>query len=86
MSSSLTEALEALKNGNFVIAIDDESRENEGDLILAAEKVHPEALAFMIRHTTGILCLSMQGERLDQLCLPPMVRENTDRKGTAFTI
>ena len=86
MTPSLAKAIEALKKGNFVIVIDDESRENEGDLILAAEKATPEALAFMIRHTTGILCLSMQGNRLDQLHLPPMVRENTDRKQTAFTI
>lgn len=84
--NTIEEAIEALKNGQFVIIADDENRENEGDLILAAEKATPQALAFMIRHTTGIICLSMKGERLDELRLPPMVHENTDRKQTAFTV
>ncbi len=86
MLSTIEEAIEALANGRFVIVADDENRENEGDLILAAEKATPQALAFMIRYTTGILCLSMQGDRLDELQLPQMVAENTDRKQTAFTV
>lgn len=86
MTATIEEAISALKNGKFVIVVDDENRENEGDLILAAEKAHPEALAFMIRYTTGIICLSMPGERLDELRLPQMVFENTDRKQTAFTV
>jgi 3,4-dihydroxy 2-butanone 4-phosphate synthase/GTP cyclohydrolase II len=84
--NTLEEAISALANGQFVIVADDESRENEGDLILAAEKATPQALAFMIRHTTGIICMAMPGSRLDELQLPPMVPENTDRKQTAFTI
>ena len=86
MIHSIEEAIAALSKGQFVIVADDENRENEGDLILAAEKASPETLAFMIRHTTGIICLSMKGERLDQLHLPQMVSENTDRKKTAFTV
>lgn len=84
--SSVEEAAKTLANGNFVIVVDDHDRENEGDLILAAEKATPEALAFMIRHTTGIVCLSMTGERLDELQLPQMVAQNTDYKKTAFTV
>ena len=86
MINTIEEAIIALKNGQFVIVADDENRENEGDLILAAEKVHPQALAFMIRYTTGIICMAMEGERLDELRLPQMVQDNTDRKQTAFTI
>ncbi len=84
--NTLQEAIEALSKGQFVIIADDENRENEGDLILAAEKATPQALAFMIRYTTGIICLAMKGERLDELCLPQMVSQNTDRKQTAFTV
>lgn len=80
------EAIEALVQGKFVIVADDKQRENEGDLILAAEKATPEQLAFIIRHTTGIVCLAMEGNRLDQLALPQMVSQNTDRKQTAFTV
>ncbi|WP_068469433.1 bifunctional 3,4-dihydroxy-2-butanone-4-phosphate synthase/GTP cyclohydrolase II [Candidatus Protochlamydia phocaeensis] len=82
----IEEALKALAKGKFVIVADDENRENEGDLILPAEMVTPEALAFMIRYTTGIVCLAMTGSRLDELRLPQMVAENTDRKQTAFTV
>lgn len=86
MVNTIEEALLSLKTGRFAIVVDDENRENEGDLILAAEKATPEALAFMIRHTTGIICQSMLEERLDELRLPQMVFENTDRKKTAFTV
>lgn len=82
----MEEVLQAFKKGQFVIIADDQKRENEGDLILAAEKATPEALAFMIRYTTGIVCLSMKGERLDELKLPQMVADNTDIKQTAFTV
>ena len=85
-TSSIEEAIQALSNGQFVIVADDEGRENEGDLILAAEKATPETIAFMIRHTTGIVCLSMTQDRLEELRLPQMVAENTDRKKTAFTV
>lgn len=84
--NTLEEAIEALAKGHFVIVADDENRENEGDLILAAEKATSQALAFMIRYTTGIICLAMKGDRLDELRLPQMVSENTDRKQTAFTV
>ncbi len=86
MINTIEEAITALASGQFVIVADDENRENEGDLILAAEKATPQALAFMIRYTTGIICMAMEGERLDELRLPQMVVNNTDRKQTAFTI
>lgn len=86
MLTPIDKALLTLKKGEFIIVVDDEDRENEGDLILAAEKATPQALAFMIRYTTGIICLSMLGERLDELHLPQMVMNNTDYKQTAFTI
>jgi 3,4-dihydroxy 2-butanone 4-phosphate synthase/GTP cyclohydrolase II len=85
-ASHLEKAIEALKAGKFVIVADDHSRENEGDLILAAEKATPETLAFMIRHTTGIICQSMLEERLEELQLPQMVMQNSDRRKTAFTV
>jgi 3,4-dihydroxy 2-butanone 4-phosphate synthase/GTP cyclohydrolase II len=86
MINTIEEAIESLTNGQFVIVADDENRENEGDLILAAEKANPQALAFMIRYTTGIICMAMESERLNELRLPQMVSENTDRKQTAFTV
>ena len=79
-------ALKAYSEGKFVIVADDHDRENEGDLILAAEKVTPEAIAFMVRHTSGIIVVSLTGERLDALQLPQMVPENTELHKTAFTI
>lgn len=86
MTQRLEQALKALGQGQFVIVSDDENRENEGDLVLAAEKATPEALAFLIRYTTGIICLAMKSDRLDELLLPQMVPENTGRRKTAFTI
>ncbi|MDH4116988.1 MAG: bifunctional 3,4-dihydroxy-2-butanone-4-phosphate synthase/GTP cyclohydrolase II [Acidimicrobiia bacterium] len=75
----------AFGRGDVVIVVDDADRENEGDLIVAADLVTEEQMAFMIRHTSGIICLPMSEERLDQLQLPQMVRVNTDRRHTAFT-
>lgn len=86
MRDQLEQALEAYRQGKFVIVRDDLDRENEGDLIIAAEKVTPEAIAFMVRHTTGIVCISLTEERLNQLRLPQMVPENTELHQTAFTI
>jgi 3,4-dihydroxy 2-butanone 4-phosphate synthase/GTP cyclohydrolase II len=83
---TIEEALEALKAGKFVIVADDFDRENEGDLIIAAEKVTPQALAFMVRHTTGIICMPMLGEKLDALEIPMMVNQNTEIYRTAFTV
>jgi 3,4-dihydroxy 2-butanone 4-phosphate synthase/GTP cyclohydrolase II len=84
--SSIEEGIRALAAGDFVVVADDENRENEGDLILAAEKATPEKVAFMIRHTSGILCQPMTGEQLDRLDLPQMVLNNTETRRTAFTI
>ena len=86
MLSSIEEGLRAIAAGELVIVADDEDRENEGDLIMAAEKATPEKLAFMIRHTSGIICQPMTGERLDRLDLPQMVEQNTESKRTAFTV
>lgn len=86
MFSPLPEALDAMKQGKMLIVVDDKDRENEGDLVLAGEKVTPEKLAFMIRHTSGVICVPMIAERLDQLHLPPMVHQNTEVHRTAFTV
>ena len=86
MDNALTKSLEALKNGKFVIVADDKNRENEADLIISAEKATPAALAFMVRHTTGIVCMPMEGKRLDELQLPQMVSSNTEKHQTAFTV
>jgi 3,4-dihydroxy 2-butanone 4-phosphate synthase/GTP cyclohydrolase II len=79
-------ALEAMRNGEFVVVADDEHRENEGDLILAAQFATPEKIGFMVRHTSGLICLPTTGERLDDLDIPMMVLDNTDNFQTAFTI
>jgi GTP cyclohydrolase II/3,4-dihydroxy-2-butanone 4-phosphate synthase len=86
MSDSIEKALKALARGDFVVVADDEDRENEGDLILAAEKATKEALAFMIRHTSGIICVPLLKERLESLDLPQMVCDNRDPHRTAFTV
>lgn len=79
-------AVNAIKQGKFVVVVDDEDRENEGDLICSASLVNSDMLAFMIRHTTGIVCVPMTGERLDSLQLPLMVQNNTECHRTAFTV
>src|SRR5918911_1652104 len=86
MLSSIEEGIRAVAAGELVIVADDGVRENGGDLFMAAEKATPEKLAFMIRHTSGIICQPMTGERLDQLELPQMVEQNTESKRTAFTV
>ncbi len=83
---SIEDALAALARGEMVVVLDDKHRENEGDLIIAAEHATPEALAFIVRHTTGIVCVALEGARVDALELEPMVRTNDDRHGTAFTV
>ena len=80
------EAIEEIRRGNLVIVVDDEDRENEGDLTLAAEKASSEKINFLAKHGRGLICLSMTGERIDYLQLPPMVDRNTSRFGTAFTV
>jgi 3,4-dihydroxy 2-butanone 4-phosphate synthase / GTP cyclohydrolase II len=84
--ASIGEAIAALARGDFVVVVDHEDRENEGDLILAAEKATAAKVAFMVRHTSGVLCLPIEGERLDELGLPLMVPENAGSRETAFTI
>ena len=82
----IDEAVEEMKAGRFVVVVDDEDRENEGDLVLAAEKVTPEAVNFMAREGRGLICLALTEERCGQLDLPPMVEENTSNFGTAFMV
>jgi 3,4-dihydroxy 2-butanone 4-phosphate synthase/GTP cyclohydrolase II len=82
----IEEALEEIRQGRMVILVDDEDRENEGDLCLAAEKVSPEAINFMAREGRGLICLSLTEDRADELDLPLMVRENSSSFGTAFTV
>jgi 3,4-dihydroxy 2-butanone 4-phosphate synthase/GTP cyclohydrolase II len=84
--SSIEEILAEIRSGRMVLILDDEDRENEGDLIMAAESVTPDAVAFMIRHTSGILCVPMEAERLARLDLPQMVPNNDDAFRTAFTV
>ncbi len=84
--STIKEAIKDVKEGRFVIIVDDEDRENEGDLALAAEKISPQAINFMTKYGRGLVCLPVVGERLDRLRLPLMVDENTCKFGTAFTI
>jgi 3,4-dihydroxy 2-butanone 4-phosphate synthase / GTP cyclohydrolase II len=82
----ITQALKAISQGKMVVVVDDADRENEGDLLMAAEKVTPQAINFMARFGRGLICVPMTGEHLDRLNLGHMVSENTDRLRTAFTI
>ncbi len=84
--SPVAEIVAAIARGEMVIMADDEDRENEGDLIIAAEDATPDSIGFMLRHTSGIICMPIIGERLDELDLPMMVAKNTDVRRTAFTI
>jgi 3,4-dihydroxy 2-butanone 4-phosphate synthase/GTP cyclohydrolase II len=84
--NTIDEALTALKRGEIVVVVDDEDRENEGDFIVAADKVTPEAVNFIARHGRGLICLAATGERLRELDLEPMVARNTASLGTAFTV
>lgn len=83
---SVEQAIQDIKAGKFVVVVDDKDRENEGDLIIAAEKITPQAIAFMVRYTSGIICLSLTGSRLDKLQIPLMVSENTESHRTPFTV
>lgn len=84
--ATIPEAIEEIARGRMVIVVDDADRENEGDLIVAAEKVTPETIAFMVRYTSGVICMPMMGDRLDELHIPLMVAANTDHQRTAFTV
>jgi 3,4-dihydroxy 2-butanone 4-phosphate synthase/GTP cyclohydrolase II len=83
---TVEEAAERYRRGEFVIIVDDEDRENEGDLCIAAEKITPEAINFMATHGRGLVCLALTEERCDELNLPLMVEQNTSNYGTAFTV
>ena len=84
--ATIEEAIEDIREGRFIIIVDDEDRENEGDLAIAAEKVTPEAINFMAKHGRGLICMPIAGGRLDELRIPMMVGDNTSRHGTAFTV
>ncbi|PCJ56262.1 MAG: bifunctional 3,4-dihydroxy-2-butanone-4-phosphate synthase/GTP cyclohydrolase II [Candidatus Hydrogenedentota bacterium] len=86
MPEKIPEILEDLRQGKMIILVDDEDRENEGDLVVAAEKVTPEAINFMATHGRGLICLTMTGERIDELGLPLMTDKNETQFGTAFTV
>jgi 3,4-dihydroxy 2-butanone 4-phosphate synthase/GTP cyclohydrolase II len=84
--TNIENAIDAVGRGELVIVVDDADRENEGDLIMAAERITPEAMGFMIRHTSGVICMPLEGARLDELQLPLMVANNTEVQRTAFTV
>ena len=84
--TTVPEAIEDIKAGKFMIIVDDENRENEGDLAIAAEKITPEAINFMAKHARGLICLPIIGHRMDELRVPLMVQDNTAKFSTAFGI
>jgi len=86
MLAPIDAAIAAFRRGEFLVVVDDEDRENEGDLIIAAEYATPARVGFMVRHTSGLICLPALGERLDELQIPMMVANNTDARRTAFTV
>src|SRR5437764_2392446 len=85
---SVPEAIEEIRAGRMLVVVDDEDRENEGDLMVAAEKVTPEIINFMATHGRGLICLPMTGQRLDELSIPLMVSDHTNNAphGTAFCV
>jgi 3,4-dihydroxy 2-butanone 4-phosphate synthase/GTP cyclohydrolase II len=84
--ATIPEAIEDIKAGKFVIVVDDEDRENEGDLVMAAEKVTADSINFMARYGRGLICMPVTGERLDEMKIPMMATNNTSRFGTAFSV
>lgn len=84
--SSVEDAITAVRNGGMVIVMDDKNRENEGDLIMAAQYASQEKIAFILKYTTGIICAAMTKDRAQKLKLPPMVEHNTDSKGVCTTL
>lgn len=86
MSDSVEAAIRSFRRGQMVIIVDDEDRENEGDLAMPADAATPDAVNFMAKHARGLICVSLEGKRLDDLELPPMVGSNTARHQTAFTV
>ena len=86
MLDRIEDAIEEIKKGRMVIVVDDEDRENEGDFVMAAEKITPEAINFMAKHGRGLICMPCAPERLDELKIPSMVSDNTSAQGTAFAV
>jgi len=84
--NTIEEAISDIKEGKAVVVVDDENRENEGDIVIAAEKATPELINFMIKYGRGLVCVPMEGKRLDELGINQMVTYNTDKKGTSFTV
>jgi 3,4-dihydroxy 2-butanone 4-phosphate synthase/GTP cyclohydrolase II len=84
--ATIPEAVDAIRRGEIVVVVDDEDRENEGDLIVATAHATPEVMAFFVRHTSGLICTAITGERADALDLPLMVERNTEVQRTAFTV
>ena len=83
---TIPEAIDAYKKGEILIIVDDEDRENEGDLVTSAQFTTPEKINFMAKHARGLVCVSMTGDRLDSLDLHPMVQDNRSKLGTSFTV
>ena len=84
--ATIEEAIEEIKTGHMIVVVDDEDRENEGDLIIAAETVTPADINFMATYAKGLICMPIDGKRLDELDIMPMVTNNTDNHETAFTV
>ncbi|MFQ5893236.1 MAG: 3,4-dihydroxy-2-butanone-4-phosphate synthase, partial [Nitrospinota bacterium] len=84
--SPIEDILEDIRQGKMIILVDDEDRENEGDLVIAAEKATPDAINFMIKNGGGLICLALTPERVEELKLPQMVEDNSSRFATAFTV
>jgi len=84
--AAIEEAIEEIRQGHIIVVVDDEDRENEGDLVMAADKVTPDAVNFMAKYGRGLICVPMTGERLDELKISMMVNDNTAPMGTAFTV
>ncbi|MBY3559625.1 3,4-dihydroxy-2-butanone-4-phosphate synthase [Rhizobium laguerreae] len=84
--ATIEDAISAIASGKMVVVVDDQNRENEGDIVVAADAVTPETIAFMMTHARGLACIAMEGERLDALDIPLMVPNNTESHKTAFTV
>ncbi len=84
--NTIEEAIKDIKSGKMVIVVDDEDRENEGDLLVAAEHATPETINFMAKYGRGLICMPLETSRVKELEIPPMVTHNTDDKETAFTV
>ncbi|MBY5715265.1 3,4-dihydroxy-2-butanone-4-phosphate synthase [Rhizobium leguminosarum] len=82
----IEDAISAIASGKMVVVVDDQNRENEGDIVVAADAVTPETIAFMMTHARGLVCIAMEGERLNALDIPLMVPNNTESHKTAFTV